>query len=56
MENNITVNMENLSEKEREQLMKLIQKSNGSKGKVWKPDYRRKYFYVNECGGIMNSK
>lgn len=56
MENNITVNMENLSEKEREQLMKLIQKSNGSKGKVWKPDYRRKYFYINECGGIMNSK
>lgn len=56
MENNITVNMENLSEEEREQLMKLIQKSNGSKGKVWKPDYRRKYFYVNECGGIMNSK
>ena len=56
MENNITVNMENLSEKEREQMMKLIQKSNGSKVKVWKPDYRRKYFYVNECGGIMNSK
>lgn len=56
MENNITVNMENLSEKEREKLMKLIQKSNGSKGKVWKPDYRRKYFYINECGGIMNSK
>lgn len=56
MENNITVNMENLSEKEREQLMKLIQKSNGSKVKVCKPDYRRKYFYVNECGGIMNSK
>lgn len=56
MENNITVNMENLSEEEREQLMKIIKKSNGSKGKVCKPDYRRKYFYVNECGGIMNSK
>lgn len=56
MENNITVNIENLSEKEREQLMKIIKKSNGSKGKIWKPDYRRKYFYVNECGGIMNSK
>lgn len=56
MENNITVNMENLSEEERDQLIRLIQKSNGSKGRVWKPDYRRKYFYVNECGGIMNSK
>ena len=32
MENNITVNMENLSEEERNQLIKLIQKSNGSKG------------------------
>lgn len=56
MENNITVNMENLSEEERGQLIRLIQKSNGSKGRAWKPDYRRKYFYVNECGGIMNSK
>lgn len=56
MENNITVNMENLSEEERDQLIRLIQKSNGSKGRVCKPDYRRKYFYVNECGGIMNSK
>ena len=33
MENMITVNMENLSEEEREQLMKLIEKSNGSKRK-----------------------
>lgn len=56
MENNITVNMENLSEEEREQLMKLIQKSNGSKRKVWKPYYRERYFYINECGEIMNSE
>lgn len=34
MENNITVNMENLSEEEREQLMKIIKKSNGCKRKV----------------------
>ena len=52
MENNITVNMENLSEKEREQLMKLIQKSNGSKGKVWKPEYDEWYFYVSGYGVI----
>lgn len=52
MENNITVNMENLSEKEREQLMKLIQKSNGSKGKIWKPEDNEKYFYVSGRGVI----
>lgn len=52
MENNITVNMENLSEEEREQLMKLIQKSNGSKGKVWKPEYDEWYFYVSGYGVI----
>lgn len=56
MENNITVNMENLSEEEREQLMKLIQKSNGFKSKMWKPNYGRKYFYINDCGAIINSK
>lgn len=56
MENNITVNMENLSEEEREWLMKLIHKSNESKGKVWKPYHRDRYFYINECGEIMNSE
>lgn len=54
MENNITVNMENLSEKEREQLMKLIQKSNGSKGKVCKPENNEKYFFISGCG-VINS-
>ena len=52
MENNITVNMKNLSEEERETLMKLIQKSNGSKGKVWKPEDNEKYFYVSGRGVI----
>lgn len=52
MENNITVNMKNLSEEERETLMKLIQKSNGSKGKVWKPEDNEKYFYVSRRGVI----
>lgn len=54
MENNITVNMENLSEKEREQLMKLIQKSNGSKGKVCKPENNEKYSFISGCG-VINS-
>ena len=52
MENNITVNMENLSEEERDQLIRLIQKSNGSKGMVWKPEYDEWYFYVSGYGVI----
>ena len=54
MENNITVNMENLSEEERNQLIKLIQKSNGSKGKVWKPENNETYFYISGCGVISS--
>lgn len=50
MENNITVNMENLSEEEREQLMKIIKKSNGSKRNIWKPEYDEWYFYVSGYG------
>ncbi|MFR1944936.1 MAG: hypothetical protein ACLS20_06520 [Faecalimonas umbilicata] len=56
MENNITVNMENLSEEEREQLMKLIEKSNGSKRNVWKPEGNEKYFFVSGCGVINSCK
>ena len=47
MKNNITVNMENLSEEEREQLMKIIKKSNGCKRKVWKPECNKKYWIIN---------
>lgn len=54
MENNITVNMENLSEEEREQLMKLIQKSNGCKRKVWKPECDKNYWIINGSR-IINS-
>lgn len=50
MENNITVNMENLSEKEREQLIKIIKKSNRSKRNIWKPEYDEWYFYVSGYG------
>lgn len=47
MENNITVNMESLSEEEREQLMKIIKKSNGCKRKVWKPECDKNYWIIN---------
>ena len=55
MENNITVNMENLSEEEREQLMKIIKKSNGCKRKVWKPECGELFFYISGRGDIFSS-
>ena len=55
MENNITVNMENLSEEEREQLIKLIHKSNGFKSKMWKPKCGELFFYISGRGDIFSS-
>lgn len=55
MENNITVNMENLSEEERKQLMKLIKKSNKPKSKILKPEYNEIYFCISEYGAVRNS-
>lgn len=54
MENNITVNMENLSKEEREQLMRLIHKSNGFNSKVWKPKCSEEYFRIAGYGEINN--
>lgn len=56
MENNISVNLENLSEEEREQLMKLIKKSNGCKRRAWKPENNETYFYISGCGVISSYK
>lgn len=55
MENNITVNMENLSEEEREQLMKLIKKSNGCKRRTWKPECNEKYYIINDSSSVVSS-
>lgn len=55
MENNITVNMENLSEEEREQLMKIIKKSNGCKRKVWKPECNKNYWIINGSRVVISS-
>lgn len=55
MENNITVNMENLSEEEREQLMKLIEKSNRSESKVWKPECYEKYWTISGYSNVFSS-
>ena len=46
---NITLNMENLSENEREQLMKLVKKANEQKNSnVWKPEINETYWYVSD--------
>lgn len=53
MENqNITVNMENLSQEERTTLLSLIEKANKPKNKVWKPEENEKYYYSYSYGSI----
>ena len=42
--NNITVNMENLSQEERSTLLSLIEKANKPKNKAWKPEEGEKYY------------
>lgn len=50
--NNITVNMENLSQEERSTLLSLIEKANKPKNKVWKPEENEKYYYLYSYGKI----
>lgn len=48
--NNITVNMENLSQEERTTLLSLIEKANKPKNKVWKPEENETYYYsYSDC-------
>ena len=49
--NNITVNMENLSQEERT-LLSLIEKANKPKSKVWKPKKDETYYYLYSYGNI----
>lgn len=53
--NNITVNMENLSQEERSTLLSLIEKANKPKNKVWKPEKGEKYYYSYSDGFIKES-
>ena len=50
--NNITVNMENLSQEERSTLLSLIEKANKPKNKVWKPEENETYYYSYSDGHI----
>ena len=53
MENqNITVNMENLSQEERTTLLSLIEKANKPKSKIWKPEENETYYYLYSYGNI----
>ena len=45
----LNVNMENLTEAERNQLLALVKKSTGE-NKVWKPKYDEKYYYIDVDG------
>ena len=49
---NITVNMENLSPEERSTLLSLIEKANKPKNKVWKPEKDETYYYLYSYGKI----
>ena len=50
---NITVNMENLSEEERASLVALIEKANKPQSKVWKPKEGDAYFFVWSDGTVI---
>lgn len=43
--NELKVNFENLTEKERAELLKLVEKANKPKSKVWKPENNELYYY-----------
>lgn len=49
---NITINMENLSDEERNTLLSLIEKANKPKSKVWKPEYGEEYYFIRNNGQI----
>ena len=49
---NITVNMENLSQEERTALLSLIKKANKPKNKVWNPEENETYYYSYSDGNI----
>lgn len=53
----IKLNLENLSEEEREQLMKLVEKANKPKAGRWKPETYNTYWFISllTASGISRS-
>ena len=52
---NLTVNMENLTEDERNQLLALVEKATEKKSKVWKPESNENYYHIVSDGDISDS-
>lgn len=48
----ITVNLDNLKDSEREQLLALIEKANAPQSNLWKPKIGEKYYVVTGLGRI----
>lgn len=46
MNEQITIHLDNLTEEEREQFKKLLEKAN-KENRVWKPEDREKYYYID---------
>ena len=47
---NIAINMDNLDEEEREQLLALIEKANKPQKKLWQPQEKERFYYI-DCEG-----
>lgn len=50
----LNVNMENLTEEERNQLLALVKKSTEEKPKVWKPKDDEEYYYILPNGTVSH--
>lgn len=53
MSENITINLEELSKEEREQLLGLVEKAKRPK-KIWKPECGERYWFIGSDGQINN--
>ena len=51
--NNLTINLENVSDKDKETIMGIIKKS--EQPKKLRVERGKSYYYVNDCGGIEQS-
>lgn len=49
---NITLDLNNLTEAERETLMALVKKGNEPESKIWKPKYHDTYWIIDSLGKI----
>lgn len=52
--NELKVNFENLTEEERAELLKLVEKANKPKSKVWKPEKEEEYYFILNTGEVRS--